>query len=364
MRRIRILVVDDSVLYRTALVDVVEDLPMAALVGFARDGREAVERVERLRPDLVTLDNNMPVMSGLEALEAIRRSYPGTAVVMISAASAEGARETMRALEAGAIGFIAKPEGADPAANKADLKRQLEQIVQALSEKFSCDKQGASGAMNAARTPIRLPEDSSPSLSGAGPRPKVRPEIVVIGVSTGGPMALAQIIPLLPADFPVPICIVQHMPPLFTASLAESLGRSSKLSVVEASQGVSIRPGSVYIAPGGRQARLRRNASGNVSVEVNDDPPENHCKPSVDYLFRSVAQVYGSKALGVILTGMGTDGATGLRLMKRQGAQVIAQDEATCVVYGMPRAAKSAGVVDVELPLSRIAAGIASAVGA
>jgi two-component system chemotaxis response regulator CheB len=183
----------------------------------------------------------------------------------------------------------------------------------------------------------------------------IRPEVVAIGSSTGGPSALTELLPLFPADFPLPILIVQHMPRLFTKTLADSLARKSHLQIVEAQDGMIVKPGTVFIAPGGFQMKIVRRDRGQVTVQITDDPPENHCKPSADYLFRSVAQIYQDKAIGVILTGMGSDGTLGLRLMKRLGAQIIGQNRETCVVWGMPRAAIEAGVVDIELPLNRIA---------
>lgn len=190
----------------------------------------------------------------------------------------------------------------------------------------------------------------------------MKPEMVLIGVSTGGPNALAGLLPALPGDLGVPVLIVQHMPPLFTQSLAENLTAKCALQVCEAAHGENLEPNTVYIAPGGRQMRLAPGDGGRKMIQITDDPPENNCRPSVDYLFRSVANQFSGRAMAVILTGMGSDGMLGLRLLKRHGCFVIAQDEPSCVVYGMPKAAVDAGVVDVVLPLEAIAGRIVAAI--
>jgi two-component system chemotaxis response regulator CheB len=208
------------------------------------------------------------------------------------------------------------------------------------------------------------PEPQAPTAARPTPRlliPPAPPKVVGIGSSTGGPAALATIIPALPRDLPVPVLVVQHMPPIFTASLAEMLARKSALRVVEAADGDALAPGVVYLAPGGRQLRVRV-ANAQSFVELTDDPPEHHCRPAVDYLFRSLAQGFRDAAMGVILTGMGKDGTLGLRLMKRHGSYVIGQNAASCTVYGMPREAMEAGVVDLELRADQIAPAIVAAV--
>lgn len=203
--------------------------------------------------------------------------------------------------------------------------------------------------------PVKKP--LPPAKPAVQPKINLRPgrlELVAIGISTGGPNALAEVIPNLPATLRVPVVIVQHMPPVFTAALADSLDKKSKVSVKEAEHGELIKPGWVYIAPGGKQTRLVKQTGG-TAVELTNDPPENHCRPAADYLFRSISKIYDNRVLGVIMTGMGSDGVLGLKLMKRRGAPVIAQDEKTCVVYGMPMEAFKAGVTDMVLPLQQIA---------
>lgn len=340
MPQLRILVVDDSLVFRSLLMDCINSTPQARVISFASDGKEAIEKALQYKPDVITLDIEMPVMNGLEALVILRRELPESQIVMISSSTTESARQTIQALESGAMGFIAKTDLNDPELNKEVLKKQFGDLIQEIIVKQSVSSQ-----------PVTQPPAQTASL-----RSFTKPEIIAIGVSTGGPQALAAIIPKLPATLKVPVVIVQHMPAIFTASLAESLLHKSKVKVVEAQHSMQLASGTVYIAPGGTQMRLTTKIDiSQVYIELTDDPAENFCKPSVDYLFRSVASVYKSKAMGIILTGMGKDGTQGLKLMKMYGAKIIGQDAATCTVYGMPREAKAAGVVDVELPVDSIA---------
>lgn len=343
MKQLRVVVVDDSRVFRTQLAGAIDASGCARVIGHAGDGAEALRRVGELSPDVVTLDVEMPVMGGLATLVELRKRHPAVRVVMVSGLTREGAELTIRALELGAHDFVTKPHGPDRQENVERLRSSVRAMLSSMSG------------------------ENEASVARGTPKPSVvkrarRPDIVAIGSSTGGPAALQRILPGLPSSLAVPVIVVQHMPPLFTSALATSLASKSKMRVVEITDGTVLAQGCVYVAPGGRHVRLVSLGVGGRRAELTDDPPENFCRPAVDYTFRSVAEVYGDAALGVILTGMGKDGTAGLREMKLRGARVIAQDEASCVVYGMPREAKMAGVVDLELPLDRISDAIVASV--
>jgi two-component system chemotaxis response regulator CheB len=301
----------------------------------------ALAKVAALKPDIITLDFEMPEMNGLDTLRALKSSGVNIPVIMISSHTQQGAAVTVQALELGAFASVAKPDCRNPAEGQDFLLGQLQPIIRSILARS-----------------LSRPSPQSPAKKAVFPRHR-QPlpglvQIVAIGISTGGPNALAAMVPQLPADLRVPVVIVQHMPKDFTRALAASLDAKSALSVVEGADGQIVRPGIVYLAPGGRQMRVGRQGE-HVRLEITDDPPENHCKPAADYLFRSVAQVYKDRALGVIMTGMGADGTLGLKAMKQYGVQVIAQDEESSVVFGMPYEVISAGVADVIVPLSDIA---------
>jgi two-component system chemotaxis response regulator CheB len=360
---LRVLVVDDTILYRTVIPEILSAIPGVEVVGTAAHGEIALAKIAELAPDLITLDVEMPVMDGLTTLKRLQEIKAKGVIVMVSTHTRQGAATTLEALHLGAYDFITKPDGDDLHENREILARKFRPIIQAVMvKKILCQTLHgvASETLSVPKAGFRAPADAGHgTLQFALAHPSGRIEIVAIGISTGGPNALADLLPRLPADFPVPIVIVQHMPKLFTRALAESLDHKCAIRVVEGESGQSLQAATAYIAPGGRQMRI---ASGqglsSYFLEITDDPPENHCQPSADYLFRSVASVCKGHSLGVIMTGMGCDGTLGLRLMKRQGAQVIAQDQASCVVYGMPMEAVKAGVVDVVLPLSGIGAEI------
>lgn len=352
----RVLVVDDSVLYRKVLSEILSTIPGIEVVGIASNGKIALSKVALLKPDIMTLDFEMPEMDGLETLRQLKRMGENIAVVMVSSFTSRGAAVTIEALQLGAFDFLTKPEGYSPEKNREQILSQLKPIINAIITKAT---------LRGVLAPEAAPPRATGVMAGTAPSTPVMPppvsilprrvEILAIGVSTGGPNALAEVIPCLPADFRVPTVIVQHMPPVFTEALAETLNGKSAVRVLEGKDGMKLEPGTVYIAPGGKQMKVVRPGDyGPVFLEVNSDPPENHCQPSVDYLFRSIAKVYGRKSLGVIMTGMGADGVRGLREMKQQGAFVIAQNEASCVVFGMPMEAIKAGVTDVTLPLKEI----------
>ncbi len=369
----RVLVADDAVLFRRLLTDVLASIPGVEVVGSAANGKIAIQKVRELKPDLLTLDIEMPEMDGLAVLDALPRSgEPAVEVIVVSAVSRRGGDLTLRALEKGAFDFITKPETASPELGRAALLQELAPRVRAVAHRLEIR-----AILHGKSSPIRpdlpapiaafeaAPPDSS--LDGIATRMQrlsnpTKPEMVLIGVSTGGPIALSQLLPAIPRDIGVPIIIVQHMPPIFTKSLADSLATKCVVAVREAIHGESPEPNTVYIAPGGRQMRLAAGAEYRPILELTDDPPENNCRPAVDYLFRSAAHHFPGRAMAVILTGMGSDGALGLRLLKRHGCYVIAQDEASCVVFGMPKAAVDAGVADAVLPLASIASRIVSVV--
>ena len=300
-------------------------------------------------------------MDGLTTLKRLQERKTKAVVLMVSAHTRQGAAITLEALHLGAYDFITKPEGEDPQKSWNLLASKFRPIINAVKAHKILRQTIHGTANDTQRTPkpvlSRSPSASSTLQTSARPRGRI--DLVAIGISTGGPNALADLLPRLPADFPAPIVIVQHMPKLFTGALAESLDNKCAIRVVEGESGLRLEAATAYIAPGGRQMRVASgHGQASYVLEITDDPPENHCQPSADYLFRSIASVCKGQALGVIMTGMGCDGTLGLRLMKRLGAQVIAQDQASCVVYGMPMEAVKAGVVDVVLPLSDIGAEI------
>jgi two-component system, chemotaxis family, protein-glutamate methylesterase/glutaminase len=381
---INILVVDDTVVYRRIMSKVVEELPGAVLMGTAPNGKLALQKMERARPDLVFLDVEMPEMDGLETLKAIRAAYPEVGVIMVSGANKSSADITMRALNAGALDFVPKPSASSPEEGHRELVQLLTPLVRVFTTRLNL-RGGArpAGVPAKADAPLKpvapdaaiparpalVPARPKPAVDTefrAGPRPS-RVDVLAIGVSTGGPNALAKVIPRLPENLGVPVLVVQHMPPVFTRSLAESLDKKSALHVCEGVDGDVIAPNRVYIAPGGHHMVVRRKPAeaGGESVfciGLNDNPPENSCRPSVDVLFRSVAVHFGGAILSSVMTGMGYDGREGVKAMKRRGCICLTQDEASCVVYGMPMAVDEAGLSDESVPLEALADRLASLV--
>lgn len=369
----RVLVADDAVLFRRLLAEVLASLPGVEVVGTASNGKIAMQKVRELRPDLLTLDIEMPEMDGLAVLDAlVSTGEPKVEVIVVSALSRRGGDLTMRALEKGAFDFITKPDAGSAEQSREALLRELSPRIRAIANRLEV-RAILRGTSSPARADIPAagvaselaPNDGSLDAIAARMKRLSNPQklsMVLIGASTGGPNALAQLLPALPGDIGIPILIVQHMPAIFTKSLAESLDTKCRVRVTEAIHGESPEPNKVYIAPGGRQMRVVAGADNRPILELTDDPPENNCRPAVDYLFRSAANRFPGRSMAVILTGMGSDGTLGLRLLKRHGCFVIAQDEASCVVYGMPKAAVDAGVADVVLPLESIASRITSIV--
>ncbi len=358
---LKVLVVDDTILYRKIVSDILAELPGVEVVGSASDGKIALSRIEFLKPDLVTLDVEMPAMNGLEVLSAIKARGLDVGVIMLSSFTQQGSDMTVKALELGAFDFVTKlQEGGDLAENKKAISGTLSVIVKAFMRRkeiraaFKAIAPPPSANGQAAPAPASVVHRMRSILD----KKRAPSEVVAIGVSTGGPNALASMMPRIPANLGVPILIVQHMPPRFTQSLASSLNTKCPIEVREAVDGEMLLPNVAYIAQGGKQMKVAVMGDGSKIVRITGDPPENGCRPSADYLFRSIAYTYKDRATGVIMTGMGSDGTLGLKLMKRFGAAIIAQDEATCVVYGMPKAPIEAGIVDVVSPLDQIAAEI------
>ncbi len=345
--RISVLVVDDSAIMRRLITMTIVAEPGLAVVGTAGNGEAAIKQIADLRPDVVILDIEMPIRDGLEALTIIRKNWPQLPVIMCSTLTEHGAAATLDALALGASDYVAKPSGTGRLIDAiAILRSELVPKIRALGPRPQ-PRTGSPGP--AAKTPaIRThPERSRPAGI----------DIVAIGVSTGGPNALHTVISSLPGDLPVPVVIVQHMPAMFTTLLADRLNRVSALTVTEASIEAPLRPGHVYIAPGNYHLTLRRR-SAEVWTTTTQDPPENSCRPAVDVLFRAVAELFAARTLAVILTGMGQDGLQGTRQISALGGQILAQDEATSVVWGMPGAIAAAGIADALLPVGDIAAEI------
>ena len=358
MRRIRVLVVDDSVVVRRLVSDVISADQRFEVVGTAANGSIGLQKIGQLTPDLVTLDVEMPEMDGLQTLVAIRGKWPRLPVIMFSTLTERGAATTLEALSSGASDYVTKP------ANVGSVALAQERVREQLLPKILAFCGHLLPGSSAALVPPKLPSAGVQAISKP-PRVGARREpvgIVAIGMSTGGPNALAELIPALPGDLGVPIVVVQHMPAMFTKLLAERLDKLSGLSVAEGVDGEWLNPGQVWIAPGDRHMLVQRQGD-RYRLRLSDAPPENSCRPAVDPLFASVAECYNGKALAVVLTGMGYDGLRGSEQVRRSGGRVIVQDEASSVVWGMPGAVARAGLADLVLPLQEIAAEIKQQVG-
>lgn len=339
---IRVLVIDDSAVMRGLLRMTLATCPEIEFAGMAVDGPAGLEAIERLKPDLVLLDIEMPCMNGLEVLAEIRARNLPAKVIMCSTLTRRGAGITLEALARGATDYVTKPTGQHGVREGMEaLSRELLPKIRAL---FSA--QGHEPRCDATRIPVRAAAHAESSAPIG---------VVAIGVSTGGPAALEKLLPELPADFPLPVLIVQHMPPLFTALLAERLNSRCRLPVCEVSAGDALRAGTVYLARG--DWHMQTIGSGaHCSLRLTQAAPEQHCRPSVDVLFRSVAAVYGAGVLAVVLTGMGSDGLEGCRAIHAAGGRILVQDRATSAVWGMPGVVAGAGLADQVLPLGSLAA--------
>lgn len=349
MKPLRILVVDDSVVIRKLLSDTLSKEARFEVVGTAGDGRIALAKISQLHPDLVTLDIEMPVMNGLETLAEIRKTDHRIPIIMFSTLTERGAVATLEALSLGASDYATKPSNTgSPAVAIEQIRAELIPKIKALcAAQFGRDT-------NFSVAPSKTVNAPATHLAAHLRKPGRRIEIVAIGTSTGGPNALARVIPLVPKSFPVPIVVVQHMPAVFTRSLAERLANSSEIRVEEGQAGAVLEPGKAWIAPGNYHMTVSKTANER-RLKLNQDAPEHSCRPAVDVLFRSVAEAYGGGVLGVVMTGMGSDGVLGAQRIHAAGGEVIVQDEATSVVWGMPGLVQAAGEADGVFPLGELA---------
>ena len=349
---LKILIVDDTITYRTVLKTVIQGIPNCETVATAVHGEDALEKIKDLSVDIVLLDVEMPKMDGMETLRHIKEKYPKIQVIMVSGANRSSANITIEALQAGALDFVSKPD-------ENTAGESIEKLISLLTPLFQ-QVQAESKEKSAYTEQVVRPTPAPEKLFQQATKLPSQIDVICIAVSTGGPKSLNEVIPMLPGDIGVPVLMVQHMPPVFTASLADSLDRRSKLRVKEAELGEPIEPNTVYIAPGGVHMDIKHGEDRTIEIDIHSDPPENSCRPAADVLFRSVAKVYGKNILAVVMTGMGSDGALGVQEMKKNGCYCINQTEETCVVYGMPRAIDEMGLADAQVDLERIAPKILS----
>lgn len=364
---VRVLVVDDSNFFQHRLKDIINEHPDLKVIGIASNGREAVEKAAELKPDIITMDFEMPVMDGVTAIKLIMANAK-IPILMFSSLTYEGAKVTLDALAAGALDFIPK-DFAEVSRSSDSLKKKLHERLITLAgvtaravpvaepRRASAFAAPVARAPVTASAPVRAPvstqQDETAKTSGPDNyRLKKTPKLLVIGASTGGPVALAEVLISLPANFPLPIVLVQHMPENFTKAFAERLNKQCNIRVREAVDGDQLQPGLALLAPGGKQLMLDKRNGGSVRI-LPDDERVNY-KPSLDITFGSAANIYGDKVLGVVLTGMGSDGCKGAHLLKEAGSALWSQDEASCVIYGMPMAVARAGLTDKVLSLKDI----------
>jgi two-component system chemotaxis response regulator CheB len=344
VRKLRVLIVDDSLFMRAAIARALAAGPFE-VVGQAKDGSDALAQIERLAPDVVTMDFNMPGMTGAETVRQLMQQRP-TPVVMFSAHTRQGAKETFDALAAGAVDFVTKPAGEV----SVDLSKIADELIRKLIAASQARPRAANpppGRPSSSFTALRV---SSPAIAVTSPG--TLPRLCVIAISTGGPAALSELVPALPPDLRSAIVVVQHMPAGFTGAFAERLDATSRVSVQEARAGDRPLPGTVLIAPGDRHLEFDERGA----VMLTDGPLVNGCRPAADVTMMSAARIYGRRALAVVMTGMGRDGAAGALAIKRADGKTLAQDQATSVIYGMPRAAIDAGGIDEVAALGDIAA--------
>lgn len=350
-RKIKAIVVDDSAFMRKSLSIMLESTGEIEVIATAKDGKEGVDLVKSKMPDIVTMDIEMPVMDGLTALKIIMKEYP-TPVLMVSSLTTEGARETLKALEYGAVDFIPKElsyVNVNIIKIKEDLIAKVKEIVNQKSLSLRLRRIQNLG-FNKSKEKNSVAKDNSKNRL-----PQIGYHAIALGISTGGPMSLQRVVPKLSKNISVPIFIVQHMPPKFTKSLAERLDGLSGLEVKEAENLEMVRGGVVYIAPGGYHMTVQKASSNSTQIIISETPADTLHRPSVDVMLNSLINVYNKYVLGVIMTGMGRDGAEAISKLKVKGGYSIAQDEETCVVYGMPKAIVDAGDADLILPLDKIA---------
>jgi two-component system chemotaxis response regulator CheB len=372
---IRVLIVDDSAFMRRAISSLLDDENDIKVIGQAKDGEDAVKQVEDLKPDVVTMDIEMPKMDGLTALKIIMEKNP-LPVIMLSSLTEEGAKATLDALDYGAVDYIPK-NLSNVSLNILKVKDDLiskiravtaNKIIYKVKPSFenhdnillkSDNNKTKYGDDITAKTLYSSSNNNGNNDSNSNIKPNIglysKKEIVAIGSSTGGPKALQEVIPLLPADFPFPLLLVQHMPKAFTGPFAQRLSGISHIKVVEAEGGEIIKPGVAYLAPGDKHMSIKRDGKDGVRIFISEEPKDLINRPSVTVMMKSVAEEYHEKSIAVMLTGMGSDGLDGMSAIKKYGGSTIAQDEATCVVYGMPKAVVDAGIVDKVLPIYKIA---------
>ena len=346
MPKIRVLIVDDSVVIRRLLTDELSKDPDIEIVGSAATGKIAVSKIVQTPPDVVTMDIEMPEMDGLTAVTEIRKTHPKLPIIMFSTLSQRAAKETLEALARGANDYVTKP------ANVGSAALAMQRVREDLIPKIKTLARPEVANQQAKASSLPQPTGST-GLSSTDSKRPFQVDIVAIGISTGGPNALAEVMPFIPKDCPVPILIVQHMPPVFTKCLAERLSLKAQIPVHEGQPGDVLIPGQAWIAPGDFHMVVKRQGT-KIILETNQDPPENSCRPAVDVMFRSVAKVYGHAVLAAVLTGMGQDGMRGAEVIREAGGYVMAQDEATSVVWGMPGAVVQAGLAHSVLPLPQI----------
>ena len=372
MNKIKILIVDDSIFMRKALETLLSGEPDMEIVGMAKNGLEAIEMAEQFKPDVITMDIEMPTMDGITALERIMKSNP-TPVIMVSSLTKEGADATLKALDLGAVDFMTKDS---QSFGGADIEKGLKDKIRKFAKNKGLVRLLTHAAPSAATSsqPFKIPAATphihttniaTPFAHATHADGTTRvvvnktgiKKVVALGTSTGGPQSLQKVIPLLPADLGVPVVITQHMPPNFTQSLATRLNTLSKVEVVEAQGKEKLEPNVVYIAKGGFHLKFQK-VGASVYTELSTEPSDVFNIPGVDIMVDSIAEIYGKECLGVIMTGMGSDGCKGLKNLKNMGGTIIAQNEPSCIVYGMPRAVVDAGIADEIVPLDEIAARI------
>lgn len=347
MKNIRVLIVDDSAFMRKSLSMLLESDDNIEIVGTARDGLDGYEKVKELKPDIVTLDIEMPRMDGLTALEKIMKDCP-TPVLMVSSLTTEGADSTLKALELGAIDFIPK-EMSFVSVNIVNIKDQLIKKVKTIVRTKALHQR-----ISRIHGTVSTTKETTQISSKLKALPKIGYKAVTIGISTGGPLSLQKLIPKLKPNLNVPVFIVQHMPPKFTKSLADRLNNMSQIKVKEAENNEEIKNDTVYLAPGGFHLKVGKGVSGTPIIKITEEPSNTLHRPAVDIMMNSVIDMYGKKTMGIIMTGMGKDGTEGAKKLKQLGGYLLAQDEASCVVYGMPKSIVDSGLADVISPLEKI----------
>lgn len=358
---IRVLVVDDSAVIRGLISRALEQDPAILVSGTAMNGECALSWMKSHPVDVVILDVEMPVMDGLTALKEIQKRFPDIPVIMASGLTSKGAETTVKALSLGAVGCVAKPQTSSAAESIRVLSQELVMMIKAVGSKNTAPSKTIPVSEKHVTTPSKIKKSDTrkKTLFSKNIKFYKQPEVLVIGTSTGGPKALAELLPQIPVDLPIPILIVQHMPPGFTEILAAHIEKDSGRTTVEAKHNEVLESHKTYVAPGGSHLLIGEKDGHKVTI-ISQDPPEHFCRPSVNPLFRSAAEHFGNATLAVMLTGMGEDGIEGSFDIVHSGGTIIAQDEASSVVWGMPAAVVSSGLADKVLPLSEIAAEIKS----